>query len=80
MKEQKGFKSFPKNFWVVILMEFLERGSYYAMMSILSVFLVLNLNEGGLGFSKEMAGAILGTIPPLLYFLPILAKYTPISL
>lgn len=73
MKEQKGFKSFQKNFWVVILMEFLERGSYYAMMSILSVFLVLNLNEGGLGFSKEMAGAILGTIPPLLYFLPILA-------
>ena len=45
MKEQKGFKSFPKNFWVVILMEFLERGSYYAMMSILSVFLVLNLKN-----------------------------------
>ncbi|MFA6713111.1 MAG: MFS transporter, partial [Bacteroidales bacterium] len=28
--------------------------------------------KGGLGFSKEQAGAILGTIPPLLYFLPII--------
>lgn len=64
---------FPRNFWVAIVMEFFERGAYYAMMSVLSVFLVLNLPEGGLGFSKEQAGAILGTIPPILYFLPIIA-------
>ena len=54
-------------------MEFLERGSYYAMMSVLSVYLILHGGEGGLAFSKEQAGAILGTIPPLLYFLPIIA-------
>lgn len=54
-------------------MEFFERGSYYGMMSVLSVFLVLGLSAGGMGFSKEQAGAILGTIPPLLYFLPIVA-------
>ncbi len=54
-------------------MEFFERGAYYGMMSILSVFLILNIDSGGMGFSKEQAGAILGTIPPLLYFLPIIA-------
>lgn len=64
---------FPRNFWIAIVMEFFERGSYYGMMSVLSVFLVLGIGEGGLGFSKEQAGNILGVIPPLLYFLPIIA-------
>lgn len=74
MTNQKaGIKSFPKNFWTVIVMEFLERGSYYGVMSVLSVFLILEHQNGGLGFSKEQAGAILGTIPPLLYFLPIIS-------
>ncbi len=73
MEQQSGIKSFPKNFWTVITMEFLERGSYYAVMSVLSVYLILGLDSGGLGFSKEQAGAVLGTIPPLLYFLPIIS-------
>jgi dipeptide/tripeptide permease len=42
-------------------------------MSVLSVFLILSADSGGLGFSKEQAGAILGTIPPLLYLLPIIS-------
>jgi len=70
---KSAIKSFPKTFWTVIVMEFLERGSYYGVMSVLGVFLILSGAEGGLGFSKEQAGAILGTIPPLLYFLPIMA-------
>ena len=73
MNQKSTIKSFPKNFWTVIFMEFLERGSYYGVMSVLSVFLILSGSEGGLNFSKEQAGAILGTIPPLLYFLPIIA-------
>lgn len=73
MNPKSTLKSFPKNFWTVIFMEFLERGSYYGVMSVLSVFLILSTGEGGLNFSKEQAGAILGTIPPLLYFLPIIA-------
>jgi len=71
--QNNGIKSFPKTFWTVIGMEFLERGSYYSVMSVLSVFLILGAHSGGLGFSKEQAGAILGTIPPLLYFLPIIS-------
>ncbi len=72
-KQNNGIKSFPKTFWTVIAMEFLERGSYYSVMSVLSVFLILGIDSGGLGFSKEQTGAILGTIPPLLYFLPIIS-------
>jgi len=54
-------------------MEFFERGSYYGVMSVLSVYLILDINQGGLGFSKESVGVIKSVITPLLYFLPILS-------
>ncbi len=72
-KKVSLFKSFPKNFWTVIVMEFFERGSYYGVMSVLSVYLILDINQGGLGFSKEGVGIIKSVITPLLYFLPILS-------
>jgi POT family proton-dependent oligopeptide transporter len=65
--------SFPRSFWTVISMEFFERGSYYGMMSILSVYLVLSKGEGGLGFSKESVGGIKSVIIPMIYFLPIIS-------
>lgn len=73
MKRDSGIRSFPGNFWTAISMEFFERGSYYGVMSVLSVYLVLTKEEGGLGFSKESVGVIKSTITPLLYFLPILS-------
>ena len=71
--KKSSFRSFPKNFWTVITMEFFERGSYYGVRSILSVYLVLSVAEGGLGFSKESVGVITSTFQPLLYLLPIVA-------
>lgn len=71
--KHRGIKSFPKNFWTVIVMEFFERGSYYGVMSVLSVYLVLDTAKGGLGFSKESVGVIKSTITPLLYLLPIIS-------
>lgn len=68
-KEKKGtIRSFPGIFWLVVLFEFVERGSYYGMMSILSVYLTDILM-----FSKEGVGVIKGTIQPILYFLPIIS-------
>lgn len=69
----KNMFSFSRNFWTSISMEFFERGSYYGVMSVLSVYLVLSRTEGGLGFSKESVGLIKSVITPLLYFLPILS-------
>jgi len=71
--KKAGFRSFPKNFWTVISMEFFERGSYYGIMSVLSVYLVLSTHQGGLGFSKESVGVIKSVITPLLYLLPIIS-------
>ena len=72
-KTGKTRHSFPRSFWTVVTMEFFERGSYYGMMSVLSVYLVLSREAGGLGFSKESVGAIKSTIVPLLYLLPIIS-------
>ena len=68
LKAKKGIFDFPAMFWLVIVFEFFERGSYYGMMSILSVYLTEQLH-----FAKESVGLIKGTIQPLLYFLPIIS-------
>jgi len=70
---KKGFGSFGKSFWTAITMEFFERGSYYGVMSVLSVYLVLSTDQGGLDFTKEKVGIIKSVITPLLYILPIVA-------
>lgn len=67
-KTNSGLKQFPMTYWVVIIFEFFERGAYYGVMSILSVYLT-----DMLGFTKTEVGAIKGTIQPLLYILPILS-------
>jgi len=67
--KKKGLlKSFPAQFWLVVIFEFFERGSYYGMMSFISVYFVDVLN-----FPKESVGIIKGVIQPLLYFLPIIS-------
>ena len=38
-KPERRILGFPGNFWVVIVMEFFERGSYYGLMSVLAVYL-----------------------------------------
>ena len=66
--EKKKRSKFPPLYWLVVVFEFFERGSYYGVMSILTVYLSDILN-----FAKEDVGVIKGTIQPLLYFLPIIS-------
>ncbi|MDW7682237.1 MAG: MFS transporter, partial [bacterium] len=61
-------RSFSTTYWVVVFFEFMERGSYYGMMSVLSIYLTEVL-----GFAKTSVGLIKGTIQPILYFLPIIS-------
>jgi len=60
-------KKFSPLFWLTIMFEFFERGSYYGMMSVLSIYFT-----DVLMFEKESVGIIKSTIQPLLYFLPII--------
>ena len=70
--EKKGILAklapFPKPFWVINGVELLERGAYYGMLSVLSVFLANDL-----GFSSGLLGLLLAIQFPLLYFLPVVS-------
>lgn len=66
-KKKSSIFNLPGTYWMAIIFEFFERGSYYGMMSILSVYLTDQLD-----FPKEGVGVIKSVIQPLLYFLPIL--------
>jgi proton-dependent oligopeptide transporter, POT family len=66
-------KSFPRNFWVVIFMEFFERGSYYGLMSVLALYLGDVARGGVLGFGEGQIGVMLGIVTPLVYGVPILS-------
>jgi len=68
-----GIRSFPGQFWLVVVFEFFERGAYYGLSSVLSVYLVESVAKGGLGFSKGDTGIINSVVRPLLYLLPILS-------
>ncbi|MBP7867956.1 MAG: MFS transporter [Acidobacteria bacterium] len=61
-------KRFPALFWLVILFEFFERGAYYGMMSVFSVYCT-----DVLLFPKDHVGVLKSVIQPILYFLPILS-------
>ena len=73
LSPRTGVRSFPSAFWLVILFEFFERGAYYGLSSVLSVYLVESAANGGLGLTKGAAGGINSVVRPLLYLLPILS-------
>lgn len=72
VEEKKGLLAklapFPKPFWVINGVELFERGAYYGMLSVLSVFLAQDL-----GFSSALLGFLLAIQFPLLYFLPVVS-------
>ena len=60
------FAPFPKPFWVINGVELFERGAYYGMLAVLSVFLANDLQ-----FPAYLTGILLAIQFPLLYFLPV---------
>ncbi|MFC2130925.1 MFS transporter [Bacteroidota bacterium] len=62
VKKKSGIKDLPFTYWISIIFEFFERGSYYGVMSILSVYMVDQL-----GFAKDGFSGV-GTIRGFLQF------------
>ncbi len=67
-----GIKSFPRSFWSANVMELFERGAYYGMNSVLAVYLVTKVVDGGLGFSVKSVGALQSVFMAMTYIMPIL--------
>lgn len=64
----KTYRSYPTIYWVVITLEFMERGAYYGIMGYFSVHLVNNL-----GFSGTQYGILYALLVGLLYIVPLVA-------
>jgi dipeptide/tripeptide permease len=73
MEEEKKsvLKTFPKTYWVAVLLELFERGAYYGLNSVLAIYLALEVVNGGTGFSNAQVGFLQGWVYALTYILPI---------
>jgi POT family proton-dependent oligopeptide transporter len=80
VSEQKtGISSFPRSFWIANVMELFERGAYYGLNSLLAIYLTgqvaaraQGVGFGGLGFTEDNVGLLLGVVYAITYIVPIL--------
>ncbi len=65
------FKKFPRTFWISNLVELFERWGWYGLFNVLAIYLTISPDVGGLGFSQEQKGALMGIVSALVYSLPV---------
>lgn len=65
-------KSYPREFWVANTMEIFERLSWYGWFTVMALYVTAPPETGGLGFSTETRGNLMGIVPFFLYLMPVL--------
>ena len=66
------FRKFPRTFWVANTIELFERWAWYGFFMLFANYLTGSSDLGGLEFSQEEKGIIMGVGTGILYFLPVL--------
>ncbi len=66
------FNKFPRTFWVANTIELFERWAWYGFFILFANYLTGSSDVGGLEFSQEQKGLIMGVGTGILYFLPVL--------
>ncbi len=66
------FKKFPKTFWTANTIELFERWAWYGFFMLFANYLTKSTDLGGMGFTSEQKGAIMGIGTGILYFLPLI--------
>src|SRR5262245_51237632 len=65
-------KGHPKGLYLLFTVEMWERFSFYGMKAILLLYMTAAIAAGGLGWSDEYGGLILGTYAGLVYLTPVI--------
>jgi MFS family permease len=65
-------KSFPSTVWIANTMEICERMAWYGWFTVMPVYVTGSVATGGLGFSEETRGLLMGVVPMFLYYMPVL--------
>src|SRR5688500_20186447 len=60
MASDRGFFGHPRGLSTLFFTEMWERFSYYGLRPLLVLFMAAALSEGGFGFSRDQASAIVG--------------------
>lgn len=68
----KVFQKFPKTFWVANTIELFERWAWYGFFMLFANYLTGSSDMGGLEFTQEQKGLIMGIGTGILYFLPVI--------
>jgi proton-dependent oligopeptide transporter, POT family len=66
---------FPRGAWLIIIVEFWERFSFYGMLAILALFLTAEPARGGFGWTDGRALTLVGIYTGLMYALPAFGGY-----
>ncbi len=66
------FKKFPRTFWVANIIELFERWAWYGFFMLFANYLTGSSDVGGLEFSQQEKGILMGVGTGILYFLPVL--------
>ena len=66
------FSKFPRTFWVANTIELFERWAWYGFFMLFANYLTGSSDMGGLEFTQEQKGLIMGVGTGILYFLPVL--------
>lgn len=66
------FKRFPRTFWVANSIELFERFAWYGFFMLFANYLTKSSDIGGLEFSQNQKGLIMGIGTGILYFLPVI--------
>ena len=66
------FSKFPRTFWVANSIELFERWAWYGFFMLFANYLTGSSDMGGLEFTQEEKGTIMGVGTGILYFLPVL--------
>ena len=66
------YSKFPRTFWVANTIELFERWAWYGFFMLFANYLTGSSDMGGLEFTQEQKGLIMGVGTGILYFLPVL--------
>lgn len=66
------FSKFPRTFWVANTIELFERFAWYGFFMLFANYLTKSSDIGGLEFSQNQKGIIMGVGTGILYFLPVI--------
>lgn len=66
------FRQFPRTFWVANTIELFERWAWYGFFMLFANYLTGSSDAGGLEFTQNQKGILMGVGTGILYFLPVL--------